>query len=127
MLLDTSGTSARYSHAHRVHRRLQQTRSRSGCRMSPRPRGRVRCASRQPRRSYATLLLTMSSFMGPPDLWTQQRLDGAAFVHGAVAFCHLVEGQGQIENLAGVDLPVPHLLDELGQETAHRGGAAVEV
>src|ERR1041385_447937 len=44
----------------------------------------------------------------------QQRLDRAALVHRAVALRHLVERQGQIENLAGGDLPVPHQVDQPG-------------
>src|SRR5579885_359988 len=58
------------------------------------------------------------------DLRSQQRLDGAALVHGAVALRHLVQGQGEIEDAARVDCPVPHQLDQLGQEAAHRSGTA---
>jgi len=57
----------------------------------------------------------------------QQRLDRAALVHRAVTLRHLLEGQGQVENLAGVDLSVPHQVDQRGQEAAHRGGTPVEV
>ena len=41
-------------------------------------------------------------------LRSQQRLDRAAFVHRTVAFRHVVQGQAQVEYLAGVDLTVPH-------------------
>src|SRR3989440_7161813 len=57
----------------------------------------------------------------------EQHLDGAAFVHGAVALGDLRHGQFQVEHLAGVDLPVPYEVDQLGQVAAHRGGTAVEV
>ena len=48
-------------------------------------------------------------------------------VHRAVALRDLGEGQGQVEHLAGIDLPVPHQVDEVRQVTAHGGGAAVQV
>src|SRR5215470_5355641 len=60
-------------------------------------------------------------------LGAEQGLDGTALVHRAIALGGLVEWQGQVEDLPGVDGPVADQLDELGQEPAHRGGAAVEV
>jgi len=36
----------------------------------------------------------------------------------------LVERQGQVEDLAGLDLAVADQVDELGQEAAYRGGPA---
>src|SRR5215213_1098934 len=60
-------------------------------------------------------------------LRAQQRLDRAALVHRAVALSHLLQRQAQVENLAGVDLPVPDQLDKLGQEAPDRGGTAVQV
>src|SRR3954470_15614717 len=57
----------------------------------------------------------------------QERLDRAAFVHRAVSLPHLLEGQRQVEDLAGVDLPARHQLDQLGEKAPHRGGATVEV
>jgi hypothetical protein len=57
-------------------------------------------------------------------LWPQSGLDGAAFVHGPVALGGLVERQGQVEDLAGLDLAVADQVDELGQEAAYRGGPA---
>src|SRR5829696_7955975 len=60
-------------------------------------------------------------------LRAQQRLDRAALVHRAVALRHLLQRQGQVEDLAGVDLPVPDQLDQLGQEAPHWGGTAVQV
>src|SRR3954470_11544150 len=57
----------------------------------------------------------------------EQCLDGAAFVHGAVALGGVVEGEGEVEDLARLDGAVRDELDELGQETADGGGAAVEV
>lgn len=38
-----------------------------------------------------------------PPLWTQQHLDGGAPVHRAIALRHLIEGQGQVEDLAEMD------------------------
>src|SRR5215207_2729764 len=60
-------------------------------------------------------------------LRVQENLDGAALVHCLVAFGRLVERQSEVEDLARVDLPVPDQLDQLGQEAAHGGGAAVQV
>src|SRR6266511_2620275 len=57
----------------------------------------------------------------------EQRLDRAAFVHGAVALGDLLERQGEVEDLAGVDLAVPDEVGQLGQEAAHRRGTAVQV
>src|SRR5262249_4211531 len=61
-----------------------------------------------------------------PGLRSEQRLDGAALVHGAVALRHLRERQREVEDLPGFDRPVPDEVDELRQEAAHRGGAAVQ-
>jgi acyl-coenzyme A synthetase/AMP-(fatty) acid ligase len=69
--------------------------------------------------SGARLLLPM-----PDGSRAQQCLDGAAFVHGAVALGDLVEWQREIEDLAGVDLVVAHQVDQFGQEAAHRRGSA---
>src|SRR5438094_7220734 len=60
-------------------------------------------------------------------LWAQERLDRAALVHGAVAFGHLVEGQGQVEDLAGVDPSLAHQIDQLGEVAAHGGRATVQM
>ena len=57
----------------------------------------------------------------------QERLDRAPFVHRLVAGCGVVERQLEVENLSRVDLAAPDQLDQLGQEAAHRGGAAVQV
>src|SRR5205807_3386688 len=57
----------------------------------------------------------------------QQGFDGAAFVHRAVALGGLVQGQGEVEDPARVDLAVPDQIDQFGQEAADRGGAAVQV
>src|SRR6478752_3825159 len=45
----------------------------------------------------------------------EQGLDGAAFVHRLVAFGGVLQGQGEVEHLAGVDGPVPDQVDQLGQ------------
>jgi hypothetical protein len=52
----------------------------------------------------------------------QQGLDRAALVHGPVALGGLLEREGEVEDLAGVDLAVPDQVDELGQEA--RTGAS---
>src|SRR5438105_1856914 len=57
----------------------------------------------------------------------EQRLDGAAFVHGAVALGDLVEREGEVEHLAGVDLTAPDEVDQLGKEAADGCGTAVQV
>src|SRR5438309_1000613 len=46
----------------------------------------------------------------------EQRLDGAALVHGAVTVGGFVEGQREVEDPAGVDLTVRDEVDELGEE-----------
>src|SRR4051794_21110000 len=57
----------------------------------------------------------------------QERLDGAAFFHGAVALADLLERERQVEDLAGLDGAVADLLHELGQEASHGGGPTVDV
>jgi len=46
-------------------------------------------------------------------------LGTAALVHRAAALRHLVKGQGQVEDLAGVDFPVLYQIDQVRQEAAH--------
>ena len=55
-----------------------------------------------PPRTQAEVIPVAGSPSGP-----EQHLDGAAFIHGAVALGNLHHGQFQVEHLAGVDLPVP--------------------
>src|SRR5437588_2161251 len=57
----------------------------------------------------------------------QQRLYGAALVHGAVSVGDLIERERQIENLPWVDLPIPDEIDELREEAPNRRRAAVQV
>src|SRR3954447_4178041 len=57
----------------------------------------------------------------------QQGLDGAALVHRLVALSGLLQREAEVEDLARVDGPAGDQLDQLGQEAAHRGGAAVQV
>src|SRR3954463_6095758 len=72
---------------------------------------------------------TAASLIFRSFLRTQERLDRAAFVHRAVALCHLLDGQGQVEDLPGVDLPVPRPhdaqrgADRFRQAPARRGWA----
>jgi hypothetical protein len=46
-----------------------------------------------------------------PILLLQQRIDGAALVHCAVSLGHLGQGQGQVEDFAGVNLSVQDQVD----------------
>src|SRR5437588_12130061 len=57
----------------------------------------------------------------------EERLDGAAFVHGPVALGDLIQGQREVEDPPRVDLTVPDEVDQLGEEPAHRRWAAVQV
>ena len=57
----------------------------------------------------------------------QQGLDGAAFVHRAVALGGPDQRQLEVEHLARIDLLADDEVDQFGQEAAHRGGAAVQV
>src|SRR5829696_9048265 len=57
----------------------------------------------------------------------EQHLRGGALVHRLVALRRLVQREGEVEDLAGVDLAVPDELDQLGQVLPDRGGAAVDV
>src|SRR5204863_3029599 len=69
----------------------------------------------------------VASSMRSMSLRPQERLDRAALIHRAVTLGDLVERQGEIEDLAGVDLAVAHQVDQLGQEAAYGGGTAVQV
>ena len=57
----------------------------------------------------------------------EERLDGATFVHGPVALGDLIQREGEVQDLPGVDGAVPDELDELGEEPAHRCRTAVQV
>jgi hypothetical protein len=57
----------------------------------------------------------------------QEGLDGAAFVHGPVAFRGFGQRQLEVEDSARVDLPAHDEVNQVGQEAADRGGAAVQV
>src|SRR5437867_12771863 len=59
--------------------------------------------------------------------WTQQRLDRATLIHRAVTVRDLLERQRQVEDLAGIDLALPHEVDQLGQVAAYGGRSTVEV
>jgi hypothetical protein len=58
--------------------------------------------------------------------WMQQDLGGAALVHGGIRLGDLFEGRGEVEDLAGVDAPVPDALEQVGQVGADRGGATAK-
>src|SRR5512135_2073174 len=62
-----------------------------------------------------------------PGSGAQQRLDRATLVHRLVALGGLLQRQGEVEDLARIDLAVADQLDQLGQEPAHRGRAVVQV
>jgi len=57
----------------------------------------------------------------------EEDLNGLPRVHRLVTGRCLVQRELDVEHLAGVDLPVPDQVDELGQEPADRGGAAVQI
>src|SRR3954471_17277744 len=57
----------------------------------------------------------------------EQDLGGGPLIHCLIALCCPVERQGEVEDLAGVDLAVPDQLNQLGQELPDRGRATVEV
>ena len=50
-----------------------------------------------------------------------------AVVHPAEALGSVLQWDGEVEGLAGVDLAVPNELDQLGQEAAHAVRATVQV
>jgi hypothetical protein len=55
-------------------------------------------------------------------------LNRAEFVHGLVSVGDLFEGEGEVEDFAGVDVGTGDAPDEVGQEVAHGGGgSAVQV
>src|SRR5207253_2500665 len=60
-------------------------------------------------------------------LRAQQRLNRSALVHSAVALRHLLQGQFQVENLAGMYLALPDSVNEVRQEAAHRCRAAMQM
>jgi len=57
----------------------------------------------------------------------EQRLDGAAFIHGPVALGDVGERQFEVEDLARVDLAGEHEVDQMWQETPHRRRPAQQV
>jgi hypothetical protein len=57
----------------------------------------------------------------------KQSFDGAALVHGLVALSGLFQEQLEVEDLAGVNGPVPDQVNQLGQEPVDRGRTAVQV
>src|SRR5437868_6040063 len=59
--------------------------------------------------------------------WPKQRFDRPALVHRAIAFGDLFERQCEVEDLARIDLLVPHQFDQMGQKAAYGRGAAVEM
>src|SRR4051794_27903252 len=56
----------------------------------------------------------------------EEALDGAAFVHRLVALGDLVQGQGEVEDLAGIDPAGQDAVDQVGQVAAYGGGAAAQ-
>src|SRR4051795_3714229 len=81
--------------------------------------------TRSPRWSWPSV---SSAWLPSPGLTsrTQQRLDGAALVHGLVAFGDLFQGQGEVEDLARVDTAVDDALDEVGKVGPHGGGTTTQ-
>ena len=78
--------------------------------------------ARSSSRSRQFRLRSCSDLNAARDSRAQQRLDRPALVHCAITLRHLIEGQREVEHLAGVDRPLPYELDQLGQVAAHRGG-----
>src|SRR5438270_4157157 len=64
---------------------------------------------------------------GGPRSGAKQRLDGAAFVHGAIPLGNLCEGKCEVEDPAGVDLALPDELGELREEAPDRRRPAVKM
>src|SRR4051812_27068529 len=60
-------------------------------------------------------------------LRAQQRLDRPPLVHRGVRLRCLLKGQGEVEDLAWVDLAVADKLDQFRQEPAYRRGSAEQV
>src|SRR4051812_44070621 len=88
------------------------------------------CARREIRNSRTSSLRLMPSSCPAPGIPArglskpgsegEQHLGGAALVHRLVALGRLLQREGEVEDLARVDLSVPDELDQLGQEPAHR-------
>src|SRR5215207_10799635 len=72
--------------------------------------------------SWRSAVVSLGTMSG-----VEEDLDRPPGVHGLVAVGGLVERQLQVEDLAGVDAAVPDQVDQLRQEAAHRGRAAVQV
>src|SRR5689334_15271835 len=73
----------------------------------------------------ASRAVSRASRTRAPASGSQEDFDGVAFVHRVVALGGPVDWQGKVEDLAGVDRAVPAELDQVGQEPAYRGRAAV--
>src|SRR6478752_1936130 len=56
----------------------------------------------------------------------EQGLDRAALVHGLVSLGDLVQGQGEVEDLARVDPARKDAVDQVGQVAAYGGRAAAQ-
>src|SRR5215467_8229971 len=78
----------------------------------------------QPCETHDFLLVSVSK---GASLRTQERLDRASLAHRAVAFGHLIKRQNKVKNISGIDFPVPHESDELGEVATHRSRAAVKM
>src|SRR5436190_3854676 len=79
--------------------------------------------------SHTFLSVILLSFLlcGRARSRAQKRLDRAPFVHRFVACGGVAEWELEVEDLSGLDRPVPDQLDQLGQEAAYRRRPAVEV
>src|SRR5436190_5268980 len=91
---------------------------------TPSHRGAARSATRRAPRCVPERFAVI-----PYSSWcsgTQECLDRAALVHGAVAVGDLLERQREIEHLARVDRPVEDQVDQFGKIAAHRRRATVK-
>src|SRR6476659_10134885 len=57
----------------------------------------------------------------------EERLDGPALVHRRIPLGRLLQGEGEVEDLPGVDAPVDDPLDQVGQEASDGGGSAADL
>src|SRR5215212_1079385 len=90
-----------------------------------------------PRRDGSAGVATVSMYTAPVNHSLGPVAVSVVFLVICMSFCFsvgtaggrrgLLQRQGKVEDLPGVDLPVPDQVDKLGQETPDWGGTAVQV